>query len=131
VGTGSWPTPEATRGSQSRYSALRQFALYTCRVTASVDCAEPADFTVTYTSPANAFPAIAPRPRAPNLILREFDIPDVRASYVRLVVLHNQCTGTPDFQGDQDDDPGNVTDCEEGSTQDDNVRAAELQVYKQ
>jgi hypothetical protein len=44
-------------------------------------------------------------------------------------VLTNQCTGTPDYQGDQDDDPLNVTDCEDGSTQDDNVRAAELQVF--
>ncbi len=44
-------------------------------------------------------------------------------------MLTNQCTGTPAYQGDQDDDPRNVTDCDEGSTQDDNVRAAELQVF--
>jgi extracellular elastinolytic metalloproteinase len=46
------------------------------------------------------------------------------------VVVENQCTGGPDFQGDQDDDPLNTTDCGEGSVQDDNVRAAELQVFK-
>jgi hypothetical protein len=30
-----------------------------------------------------------------------------------LRVLTNQCTGTPAYQGDQDDDPLNVTDCDE------------------
>jgi hypothetical protein len=49
---------------------------------------------------------------------------------VRLRVLTNQCTGTPAYLGDQDDDPGNVTDCIAGSTQDDNVRAAELQLFR-
>jgi extracellular elastinolytic metalloproteinase len=44
-------------------------------------------------------------------------------------VLTNQCTGGPAYQGDQDDDPENITDCDEGSDQDLNVRAAELQVF--
>lgn len=123
--------PGGDTATQSRFSALRQFEIWTCRVTSSVDCADDAEFSLAYTSPADAFPSIAPRPRAPELILRSFDIPDVRATYVRLVVLHNQCTGTPDYQGDQDDDPANTfTDCEDGSTQDDNVRIAELQVFK-
>jgi extracellular elastinolytic metalloproteinase len=52
------------------------------------------------------------------------------ATHVRLRVLTNQCTGTPAYQGDQDDDPLNVTDCDDGSTQDENVRAAELQVFR-
>jgi extracellular elastinolytic metalloproteinase len=99
-------------------------------VTNAVDCADDSEFITVYTSPADAFPSIAPRPRAPELIIRSFNIPDVRASYVRLVVVHNQCTGAPDYQGDQDDDPRNTTDCEDGSAQDDNVRAAELQVFK-
>ena len=30
------------------------------------------------------------------------------ATHVRFVVLTNQCTGAPDYQGDQDDDPINV-----------------------
>jgi extracellular elastinolytic metalloproteinase len=49
---------------------------------------------------------------------------------VRLRVLTDQCTGAPACQGDQDDDPLNVTDCEDGSTQDTIVRAAELQVFR-
>jgi extracellular elastinolytic metalloproteinase len=53
--------------------------------------------------------------------------PARRASYVRLRVLSNQCTGQALYHGDLDDDPGNDADCTTGSTQDDNVRAAELQ----
>ena len=45
-------------------------------------------------------------------------------------MLTNQCTGTPDYAGDQDDDPDNVTDCATGSVQAFNVRAAELQVFQ-
>jgi hypothetical protein len=115
--------------AQSRFSALRQFQILACEATAAVDCADDADFTVVFTSPADAFPAIAPRPRAPNLILRSFDIPTTRATHVRLRVLTNQCTGAPDYQGEQDNDPRANTDCTTASPQALNVRAAELQVF--
>jgi extracellular elastinolytic metalloproteinase len=114
---------------QSRFSALRQFEILACEATATVDCADDAEFSVVFTSPADAFPAIAPRPRAPQLIMRSFDIPRTRASHVRLRVLTNQCTGTPDYQGEQDNDPRADTDCSDASPQALNVRAAELQVF--
>jgi extracellular elastinolytic metalloproteinase len=117
-------------GSQSRFSALRQFELLACEARGAVDCTQDAQFTSVFRSPADAFPAVIPRPRAPDLNLRSFDVPSTRATHVRLRVLTNQCTGTPGYQGDQDDDPINVTDCDAGSTQDDNVRAAELQVFR-
>ena len=82
-----------------------------------------------YTSPADAFPAVAPRPVAPNLTLRTFDIPDTTASAVRLVALENQCTGAPAYAGEQDNDPVNDTDCKAGSDADLSVRAAELEVF--
>ena len=41
-----------------------------------------------------------------------------------------EARSNPVAQGDQDDDPRNVTDCSAGSAQDDIVRAAELQVFK-
>ena len=63
------------------------------------------------------------------LNLREFNIPTMRASFLRLRVVSNQCTGGPDFQGDQDKDPANITDCDLGSIQGTIVRAAELQVF--
>jgi hypothetical protein len=72
---------------------------------------------------------VRPRPRAPELTLRSFDVPQTRATHVMLRVLSNQCTGQPLYRGDLDDDPLNDADCVTGSTQDDNVRAAELQVF--
>lgn len=116
--------------AQNRFSALRSFQIWTCRVQAGVDCTQDAQFQLVFTSAADAFPAVAPRPRAPDMLLRGFSIPRTTATYVRLLVLTNQCTGGPDFQGEQDADPGAISDCSGGSTQDDVVRAAELQVFE-
>ena len=121
--------PGGDTGAQNRFSALRQFQVQVCAVSATVDCTQDGQFKVAFTSPANAFPSIRPRPRAPELILRSFDLHPVQATYVRLVVLDNQCTGGPGFQGVQDDDPRAVEDCDAGSPQGLNVRAAELQVF--
>jgi hypothetical protein len=121
---------EPDNAAQSRFSALRQFALLACDARGAVDCSQPSQFTTVYTSAPNAFPSAIPRPRAPDLIVRSFDVPRTRATHVRLSVLTNQCTGTPEYQGDQDADPRNNSDCDEGSTQDDNVRAAELQLFR-
>ncbi|HWC31651.1 MAG TPA: peptidase M36, partial [Actinomycetota bacterium] len=121
-------------GSQNRFSALRQFEILTCQRTSAVRCDTPAQFTTIYTSPPDAFPSIAPRPRAPELITRSFRVPATKATFVQLRVLTNQCTGAPDYQGEQDNDPLNDTDCDEAvvtitSPQDQIVRAAELQVF--
>jgi hypothetical protein len=115
--------------SQNRFSALRQFEVLACRARGTVDCTQDAQFTSVFTSPADAFPSVRPRPRAPELIMRSFAVPQTTATHVRLRVLTNQCTGTPGYAGDQDDDPMNTADCAAGSGQDDNVRAAELQVF--
>jgi extracellular elastinolytic metalloproteinase len=123
--------PGGDTGGQSRFSALRQFQILTCHVRGRVDCSRDADFRLVFTSPSNAFPAVQPRPRAPELIMRSFAIQQTTATYVRLRVLTNQCTGTPDYAGEQDADPRAISDCSAGSTQDLNVRAAELQVFGQ
>ncbi|HEY3227854.1 MAG TPA: M36 family metallopeptidase, partial [Roseiflexaceae bacterium] len=123
--------PGGDTAAQNRYTALRQFEIWACQAQGSVDCSQDSQFQKIYTSPADAFPAVAPRPRAPDMIIRSFDIPKTKATHVRLRVVNNQCTGGPAYQGDQDDDPLNVTECVQGSTQDDNVRAAELQVFSQ
>jgi hypothetical protein len=98
-------------------------------VKAGVDCSQYAQFSSVLTS-MEAFPSVPPRPRAPELAIRSFDIPKVPASYVRIRVLENQCTGSPAFLGEQDQDPQFTTDCVNGSAQDDIVRAAELQVFQ-
>jgi uncharacterized repeat protein (TIGR01451 family) len=124
--SGSGADPDA----QNRFTALRQFAIQTCVASvANANCALPTGFSTLYTSPANAFPGVAPRPLAPDLTLRTFDVPDRAATHVRLVALQNQCTGGPDFQGEQDSDPLNATDCDLASTEGTLVRASELQVY--
>ena len=117
-------------GEQPRVTALRQFEIWTC--TASVsnpNCGNPLGFSKIFTSPADAFPAVRPRPAAPDLILRGFAVPSTSATHVQIRVVTNQCTGAPDYQGDQDMDPLNNTDCIGGSTRDNDVRIAELQVF--
>ena len=72
--------PGGDTGGQSRFSALRQFQIQVCTVSAPVDCAQDSQFKVAFTSPADAFPAVRPRPRAPELILRSFDVDPVQAT---------------------------------------------------
>jgi extracellular elastinolytic metalloproteinase len=122
--------PGGDTTTQNRFSALRSFQILACQVKAGVNCTQSSDFSVLFTSPPDTFPSVAPRPRVPELLIGSFAVPKTSATYIRLRVLTNQCTGAPDYQGDLDDDPLNVTDCEDGSTQDDNVRAAELQVFQ-
>jgi hypothetical protein len=112
--------------SGSRFTALRRFALEACT---SACGTKDATWRRFYTSPTDAFPAVRPRPVAPNLLLRSFDVPDTRAAAIRLVALENQCTGYSGYAGEQDEDPTNATDCKTASDRGQSVRAAELQVF--
>jgi hypothetical protein len=115
--------------TQSRFSALRQFRVLACTAAGTVTCADAADFRPVFTSAPDAFPSVAPRPRAPELIVRSFDIRPTTATHLRLEVLTNQCTGAPDYAGEQDADPRAGTDCGTASAQALNVRVAEFQAY--
>jgi hypothetical protein len=115
---------------QNRFTALRQFEVWAC----TTNCTLDSGFTKVFTSAADAFPGNPPRPVAPHLILRTFDIPDVNATHLRLVVKTSQCTGGPLFQGDQDADPTNDSDCDSNVAADASrrfVRAAEFQAFSQ
>ena len=116
---------------ENRFTALRRFEIWTCSgPLLDPTCLLPTSFRKIYASPGDAFPASAPRPLAPDLILRTFDVPDTAAVKVRLVVKTNQCTGGPDYQGEQDDDLLNITDCTLGALDvASEVSAAELQVF--
>jgi extracellular elastinolytic metalloproteinase len=93
---------------QNRFTPVRQF-----RVETSTN---GVIFSPWFTSASNAFPGFNPRPVAPEMILRNFAPGSSRqATHVRIVVLHNQCTGNADFQGEQDNDPLNPTDCRFGN----------------
>ncbi|MGZ6745270.1 MAG: M36 family metallopeptidase [Nocardioides sp.] len=118
--------PDADPDSASRFTALRQFALEACVSGCSSANAHWKRF---YVSSKDAFPALVPRPVAPNLTLRSFTVPPTRAAAIRFVVLENQCTGYAGYAGEQDNDPANATDCKTGSDRGTIVHAAELQVY--
>ena len=113
--------------SGSRFTALRQFALEAC--VQALRRPAKATWKRFYTSRAGAFPALRPRPVAPNLILRSFKVPVTRAAAIRFVALENQCTGFAGYAGEQDADPTNDTDCKSASDRGSIVHAAELQVY--
>lgn len=114
------------QASGSRFTALRQFALERCVKSCGEENATWKRF---YTSPANAFPAVTPRPTSPKLQMRSFDVPNVNARAIRLVAVENQCTGFKGYAGEQDNDPRNATDCKTASTRGTIVHAAELQVF--
>lgn len=120
------PLAQDDPDSGSRFTALRQFALEAC----TASCASgDATWTRFYTSPVDAFPSELPRPVAPTLNLREFDVPDTEAAAVRLVTLENQCTGQEAYAGQQTASATVLTDCKEGSDRGTIVHASELQVF--
>ena len=117
--------------SQSRFSALRQFELLACDARGAVDCSQPSQFTSVFTSAADAFPSAIPRPRAPELIIRSFAVPARPAPRTSGC----GCSPTSARAGRRTRAIRTTTratsrDCDAGSTQDDNVRAAELQVFR-
>jgi hypothetical protein len=108
---------------QNRFTALRKFRLQTST--------NGITFTNAFSSADNAFPASVPRPVAPNLILRSFTLPhSVQARAIRLIAESNQCQGAPEYQGDQDADPLNNSDCTSGDPDNaDLIRVAEVQAF--
>jgi extracellular elastinolytic metalloproteinase len=116
--------------AQPRFSALRAFEIWACTsAVANAGCTLDHGFTKIFTSPSDAFPGVRFRPVSPDLILRSFTVPNTTATHLRLVVVSNQCTGGAGFQDEQDADSVTTTDCETGSTLDNEVRAAELQAF--
>ncbi|MQA94899.1 MAG: peptidase M36 [Streptosporangiales bacterium] len=135
------PDDAADPEAQSRFSALRSFDILACDATAGGDCADEADFGVIFSSAPDAFPGVRPRPVAPDLTLRNFDVRDAQATHIRLRVRDSQCTGGPDYTGAANpvNDPvfSNPDCASEEQTPDravldpprEQVRAAELQVF--
>jgi len=115
--------------SQNRFTALRQFDIWTCNDQAA-DCSQDDSYQRAYASASDAFPADAPRPVAPMLLLRNFTFSPVRATHLRIVARNTQCTGGPAYQGEQDADPFNATDCNSaGPASTRFVRVAEVQAF--
>ena len=116
----------------NRYAALRSFALYACNAggveNPTCDPAVAAGWTQILLSQDDAFPGAPGRPVAPEMQLRTWNVPTTTATHVRFVVVANQCTGNPAFQGEQDNDPRAATDCRTNATANGQVRAAEVQL---
>ncbi|WP_435206455.1 M36 family metallopeptidase [Micromonospora sp. bgisy143] len=119
---------DADTGSQNALSALRSFAVSACDAT-TTDCADPARWRRIYTSAADAFPGGAYRAYSRDINLRTFAVPTTLATHLRLEVLTSQCTGGPQYAGEQDDDPATTTDCATASPAQAQVRIAEFQAF--
>ncbi|QSB16518.1 M36 family metallopeptidase [Natronosporangium hydrolyticum] len=118
---------------QHRFTGVRQFELYACTAgnpdNPTCDGASDAGWDRFLRSDRNAFPAPNPRPSSPDLILRSFEIPEISATHVKFVVVHNQCTGYRGYQGVQHADPAAPDpDCRSTAAGANEVRAASLQL---
>ncbi|MEV0676114.1 M36 family metallopeptidase [Actinosynnema sp. NPDC050436] len=122
---------DADPGTQSRFTAVRQFEVLACNNKSGVDCTSPAAYRRVFTSPADAFPSDVPRPTAPDLALRSFHIPPTKATHLMIRVMTNQCTGAPAYAGVQHDDPRSNSDCTTGNpSAAQAVRIAEFQAFR-
>jgi hypothetical protein len=117
-------------GAQNRFTALRKFEVLSCNAALGVNCADPKNFRRVFTSASNAFPANLPRPTAPDLTSRTFRISPTLATHLMISVVANQCTGGPEYAGDQDNDPRSTSDCTTGNpTVAQTVRISEFQAF--
>ncbi|HEU5474632.1 MAG TPA: M36 family metallopeptidase, partial [Actinophytocola sp.] len=116
-------------GGQNRFTALRQFDVLSCNATFA-DCTNPASYRQVFTSPANAFPANFPRPTASDLTNRSFRFAPTVATHLMIKVRTNQCTGAPEYAGQQQNDPRFTSDCTTGNpTVAQTVRISEFQAF--
>jgi extracellular elastinolytic metalloproteinase len=128
---------------QNRFTALRAFELLACNAgrdsgNPTCDPAVNRGWERVMSSGPRAFPGVNPRPVAPDLILRTWDVKNTSATHVIFRVATNQCSGQPSYQGEQDQDPQFSTDCRTTSLlptgqvalpeRDTEVHAAEVQL---
>jgi extracellular elastinolytic metalloproteinase len=122
-------TGDADPGGQNRFTALRSFAILTCNAE-EADCSQDGSYHTVFTSAPDAFPGGAFRPTAGQLTLRRFAVTPSEATHLRLQVLTSQCTGNPQYAGEQDADPRAATDCATASPFAQQVRVAELEAFQ-
>lgn len=129
-------------GGQNRFTSLRAFDLFACDAQ-TADCTDEAAWHLIRASNLAEFESGRPRPLAPDMRLKGFDVEDAVATHVRLVVVSSQCTGNelystesnpvndPVFAvtgcADPDEDPAKAGGVLNPPVE--QVRAAELQVF--
>jgi hypothetical protein len=119
---------DADAGPQNRFTALRSFKIQAC-LDLLFDCTQDSSYFTIAISKDDAFPGGAFRPVAPQLNLRTFHTLPVLATHIRIVVGASQCTGNPQYAGEQDNDPRAATDCATNSPFAQQVRISEVQVF--
>jgi hypothetical protein len=118
------PLPEGGTEIEGRLLGVRAFD-----VLASTDGGKT--FTTVYRSADDFFPGYRPRATAPDLLLRTINLGKrVTADAVKLRIRSNTCTGGPDFNHEQENDPTNNSDCRTVATNTTQVTIAELQVFR-
>ena len=89
-------------GGQNRFTALRQFEIWTCRTTNNVDCTQDSQYELIFTSPADAFPSgdsATASTGADHAVVRgEADAGDPRAAPRRDEPVHGRA-GVPGRPG--------------------------------
>ncbi|GII24099.1 hypothetical protein Pme01_36960 [Planosporangium mesophilum] len=121
-------TGDADPAAQNRFSALRSFEVLACNEIVA-DCTKDSGYRRAFVSAPDAFPGGKFRPTAPQLALRSFTFTPVLATHLRIKVLTSQCTGGPEYAGEQDADPSAATDCTTASPFAQQVRIAEFQAF--
>ena len=116
--------PEGGNEIEGRFLGIKAFDLQ-----ASSDGGKT--FKTIYTSPANFFPSQRPRPVAPDLINREIKFPAaITADAVKLVIRSSACTGTPEFNQEEESDPVQDSACTSLAGYATQVTVTELEVFE-
>jgi hypothetical protein len=116
--------PEGGTEIEGRFLGLRAFDLQ-----ASTDGGRT--FHTIYRSPSNFFPSVRPRPVAPDLINREvkFGKP-ITADAVRLVIRSSACTGSKEFNTEEEADVVQDSSCLSLPGYPTQVTVTELEVFQ-
>jgi hypothetical protein len=116
--------PEGGTEIEGRFLGIKAFDLQ-----ASSDGGKT--FRTIYRSPSNFFPSARPRPVAPDLINREVKFPAaITADAVKLVIRSSACTGTPEFNQEEESDPVQPSSCTSVAGYPTQVTVTELQVFE-
>ena len=116
--------PEGGTELEGRFLGIRAFDL-------QISTNGGSSFTTIYRSPDNFFPAVRPRPVAPDLIEREVKLAKpVTADAIRLVVRSSACTGQKDFNNDPTADVIQPSSCLTVAGYPTSVTVTELEVFK-
>jgi hypothetical protein len=116
--------PEGGTEIEGRFLGIKAFDLQ-----ASSDGGKT--FRTIYTSPANFFPSARPRPVAPDLIAREVKFPAaIKADAVKLVIKSSACTGTPEFNQEEEADVIQDSACTSLAGYPTQVTVTELEVFE-